>query len=699
MASFTDSIKLTVDIITGQSSKSPFKSLRDDIDQADGGFNKLKAAGSSIFDSIQANAGAFALSAGAALVGFGIKAVSAMEDVALGAGELRDKLGLTAEAASRWQEVANDLGISNGTLETVIGRMNKTLGQTPDAFRKLGVEVAKTKDGSTDVSNTFLNVIERLHEIKDPAERAAAATKLLGKSWQDSAELINLGAAGVKARLADVESQKIVSDDQINASRQFRDSLRNLKDSAEDLGLSVGGVLLPPLAKLVELAAKIASPLAKGADEIAKFNAKTAELADQGQKQGASFWDQFVGGVAAMANNKRAGQFLKDTVGGLFQSDDVKASLADLNAPIDDVNSRFTTLIRTSAQAADAAKAVADAQAVERQSFTKTADTLKTWADRQSEALQATEEYNKVVKSMDWGGAALKGAVAGMSDFHAQFFALADIASNTEAAFDGLGESLKKNGKSFDLNTEKGRANQKAVEDLSASLDTQLSAALADSGGNLDTFKGKAATIADTLKSRLQKELGLSESAAQDMIQRLGLMPKDIETRYKLSGDEEAKLKLQLLQGSIDHLDKDVQTVVQQRIIQGDYQGALAAMQAGIDRHGPLTVSIQAAPTNAASSVLAQIRTPAHASGGTIGPNEPVSLVGERGPELVSLPAGSRVHTASETAGMLADSGGTAVVYNVTINAGIGANMADAGRLFVNEIKKYERTNGSGWRR
>ena len=52
------------------------------------------------------------------------------------------------------------------------------------------------------------------------------------------------------------------------------------------------------------------------------------------------------------------------------------------------------------------------------------------------------------------------------------------------------------------------------------------------------------------------------------------------------------------------------------------------------------------------------------ATGGLV--NENVTLVGERGPELVSLPTGSRVHTANQTKNMM---GGARNVFNITINA------------------------------
>jgi hypothetical protein len=226
-------------------------------------------------------------------------------------------------------------------------------------------------------------------------------------------------------------------------------------------------------------------------------------------------------------------------------------------------------------------------------------DELKKLAASHEAAAAATAEdaaaaaaYAETIGGIDWAATGgIDSAVAGMSAFHDQFFSLADIASDNEAAFDSFGKALKDNGKSFDLNTEKGRDNQQALENLAATLDVQLAAALADSGGSLEVFQGKAADVAATLRNRLINELHMSGSAADDVIRRLGLMPEDVETRYNLSGTEDARAKLDLLSSSIDDLPKNVKTTVTQQIIAGDYQGALATIQNYYNNH-PATVKV-----------------------------------------------------------------------------------------------------------
>jgi hypothetical protein len=102
-------------------------------------------------------------------------------------------------------EAAGDLSIPIQDVETAIGKLNKTIGADPDKVRDLGIDLVYLKDGSLDVNETFLNTIQRIKDIKDPAEKAKVATQLLGRSWQDMAELIEMGADDLKASLDSVK--------------------------------------------------------------------------------------------------------------------------------------------------------------------------------------------------------------------------------------------------------------------------------------------------------------------------------------------------------------------------------------------------------------------------------------------------------------------------------------------------------------
>jgi hypothetical protein len=69
-------------------------------------------------------------------------------------------------------------------------------------------------------------------------------------------------------------------------------------------------------------------------------------------------------------------------------------------------------------------------------------------------------------------------------------------------------------------------------------------------------------------------------------------------------------------------------------------------------------------------------------------------LVGEKGPEILSL--GSGAHGNVIPNNQLGTMGAT--VFNVTVNAGMGADGKEIGDVIVDKIRQYERRNGPGWR-
>jgi hypothetical protein len=82
----------------------------------------------------------------------------------------------------------------------------------------------------------------------------------------------------------------------------------------------------------------------------------------------------------------------------------------------------------------------------------------------------------------------------------------------------------------------------------------------------------------------------------------------------------------------------------------------------------------------AASNMSAEI--PAFATGTNFAPGG-LALVGEKGPELVNLPRGSKVTPAGETASLLNNSGGGGVTYNITLTQ---ANPKEVGDYIMRKV-------------
>jgi len=234
-----------------------FVDIRKQVAQAEGTMGKFKAAGKGVFDAVSANAASFAAAGASAFATFAAKGVTAFQNLALSADKFAGATGLAVEEASRLIEVTGDLGIESATVETAIGKMNQNLGKSPDLFKELGVQVEYAKDGTVDANETFLNAIDRLNKIKDPATRAKVATQLLGKGWRDMSQLINMGADELRASLATVSDAKTISPAEVEKAKKFRDNMNNLKDTIEDLSLQIGEVLVPAISQIVEEANKL----------------------------------------------------------------------------------------------------------------------------------------------------------------------------------------------------------------------------------------------------------------------------------------------------------------------------------------------------------------------------------------------------------------------------------------------------------
>ena len=246
-----------------KAAKAAFGNFKTAVADAEGGMGKFKAGSNAALDAVKANAGTFAIAAGAAIVTFAGKSIKAFQDLAIAAGKFSDATGLAVEDASRYMEVAGDLAIPVDAVSTAIGKLNRTIGADPDKVRDLGVDLVYLKDGSLDVNETFLNTIERIKGIKDPAERATVAAQLLGKGWQGMSELIGMGADDLRRSLKGVSGQQVIDAKELKKAKEFRDAMDQLADRAKQVALDFGAFLVPIILDLIGYVDDLTSGLEK----------------------------------------------------------------------------------------------------------------------------------------------------------------------------------------------------------------------------------------------------------------------------------------------------------------------------------------------------------------------------------------------------------------------------------------------------
>jgi hypothetical protein len=526
------------------------------------------------------------VAAGVTAIGASIaSSISDFQELGVAVGEFVTKTGASFEDASRLIEVAGDLEVPVAALEKAIAKMNVAADKTPAAFDAIGASIAKNSDGTINTTETYLNVVRALQGIEDTSQRTRAATAIFGGGWLKMAGMVGTSADELRERIAGVDDAMVFDESKVAKAEGLRDAFDAIGDSVTALKLKVAEDLAPAIA---DLGPKIGDAVTALGPLITNLGGGLADALKVVTPAVKLFGDSF----AAWEGIK-----LPFTDGDLSI---MTGGFAALSQGVDRLTEKFGTTAELTSHVADnfgvlttsvdaTAKATEDSKA----SFADAATALEEWAASTAHAVTGMQAYADATAGMDWGAATLDGAVTAMSEFSEQHFALTDIAAASAVAYDNFTASIEKNGASFDVNTEQGRANQKALEGVAATLDTQLAAAYASSNGDMEVFKGKAEAITQTADGQLTPALKNSGMSVEDLNRLLGLTPEDIETRYKLSGDEEARIRIGLLQTSIDNLPLDVQTQVTQKIIMGDYQGALAIIQGYYSSH-PVTVQVKA---------------------------------------------------------------------------------------------------------
>ena len=278
MASFTERISVIIDVTTNKA-VSGLKDFRSAVSEAQGFTGKLKAGVGSLKETF-AGAVSSPVALGAAVSAgakYALDAAQQWADLGEQVSNFSTATGLSTEAASRWMEVAGDLSIDTGTLESVLGKLNKQID--PKKFSTLGIEIARTSDGAVDAAGTFGNVLQKLREMKDPTERARVASLLLGKGWQSIAPLITESADDITKRLQGVAKVKVFNEAEIKKAKEFQAAWRDLNDKVQEVTLSIGQEFVPVVTDSIGPVLKLADAFSWASDKAGVAGFSLTDLA------------------------------------------------------------------------------------------------------------------------------------------------------------------------------------------------------------------------------------------------------------------------------------------------------------------------------------------------------------------------------------------------------------------------------------
>jgi hypothetical protein len=631
-------IKVIIDVVADKASTS-LRSFKTDLANTEGALGKMKVTGSAAFETIKGNAANFAMAAGAALVGFAAKAVGEFQKLALEAGKFADATGLAVEDASRWIEVAGDVGIGADQIQAAILKMNREIAN--GGLDQFANDVVRAKDGTVDASATFENLVTKIGAIKDPTDRAAAAQKAFGKGFASIAELMEMDAVQLRAALEGVSDAKIIDKGELDKAREFRDAMDNLRDKTEDLALTLGESLVPALTDVAEIAATVGDALG-------------TELPG-----GIKVIDAMVEPFAAKF--RAAGENIQDLKGDLYELDGPAAIVAER--------------LRDDALAAESAEVASEefgeATEVAAEATRSMAEAVQGSVDRLREQAELLQEQADAQRAAADAGFALRDAEA-------------DLAEKVGGANDAMKEA--------DGDLYKVRA---VLDDVAESA-----GAVADGAVRIWEEQAKANGVtltavqrSDLWNRRMIESASTLSGPMRDAVldyaaQVNGIPPEKVsEIKALLDEGKVAEAEAALNEASAT---RDALIVAEAKTDEAEEALRL------LTRTRNMTVNAQIVSRRGAG-YGGRTGDPEGATGGIV--TRPTrALIGEAGPEAV-IPLNRTPGSSPLPAGFgMGGGGGTSNTYNVTLNVAPGANTADAGRVFVEAIQDYERVNSARWR-
>ena len=207
-----------------------------------------------------------AMAAAAAAIGTGAvaagKKIWDMANDTAAAGDTVDKmsqkLGLSAKAYQEWDYVLSQsgadiesMGAGFKSLTNLVDKATSGNDAAAASFEKLGISTKDLKDMSRE--DIFALTVKRMQEMGDTTDRAALANTIFGKSGQNLAPLLNQTAEATQ-ELMDKANELgfVMSDEAVDASVKFTDSMDTLKRTFEGVKNSITSELLPGLTSITD---------------------------------------------------------------------------------------------------------------------------------------------------------------------------------------------------------------------------------------------------------------------------------------------------------------------------------------------------------------------------------------------------------------------------------------------------------------
>jgi hypothetical protein len=188
--------------------------------------------------------------------GVGLSVKSTIEE-ADKLSKMSAKIGVPTDQLSALKHAADLSDVSIESLEKGLGRLSRNLieagqgSQTPiRAFAALGIGI-KNADGSfKTIGQVLPEVADKFKRMRDGPEKTALAMQLLGRAGADLIPMLNDGSAGLREAAEEAKQLGLViSTDTGKAAEAFNDNLRRLQLVLTGVSTQLMSNIIPTLAQ------------------------------------------------------------------------------------------------------------------------------------------------------------------------------------------------------------------------------------------------------------------------------------------------------------------------------------------------------------------------------------------------------------------------------------------------------------------
>jgi len=285
-----------------------------------------KQAGAAIGVALVAGAGAFAVAMKSA--------INTADEI----GKAADRVGVTTEALTGLQYAAGLSGASAEQLEAGMSKLNRTIAAGNPAFESMGISVKDVNGNLKSSDQVLKEVAGKFAGYKDGAAKSALAAELFGKEGTKLIPMLNAGAAGIDGMHAEAEKLGLVLSKEVtDGAAAVNDNISRVQSVMQGTTMKITAGLLPTIEKLSAQFVDVATDT-ENLSRAGEFLATILKLLASGASIVTTTFDVAGKGIAAVAaaavsvasgNFQQAWDILK--MGGSDVASSVRGSLKTLD--------------------------------------------------------------------------------------------------------------------------------------------------------------------------------------------------------------------------------------------------------------------------------------------------------------------------------------------------------------------------------